>query len=59
MRDVLVREFNAQGQASFTGIEIAGLIRRAPGPMVEGLTTEDLQPSNDDVDVELPAEVTS
>jgi hypothetical protein len=35
MRTLLVREFRAQGQASFTGIEISELIRLAPGPVQE------------------------
>ena len=32
MRDLLAGEFQAQGLGSFTGIEIAALIRQAPGP---------------------------
>jgi hypothetical protein len=35
MRTLLIREFTAQGQASFTGVEIAGLIKQAPGPTRE------------------------
>ncbi len=35
MRAVLVREFAALGDSSFTGTEIAALIKQAPGPSRE------------------------
>lgn len=35
LRVLLVREFTAQGQSSFTGFEIATLIKQAPGPSRE------------------------
>jgi gentisate 1,2-dioxygenase len=34
MRDVLAREFDAQGSGKFTGTEAARLILNAPGPTV-------------------------
>jgi hypothetical protein len=50
MRALLIREFTAQGQASFTGVEIAGLIKQAPGPTrepeVEEKDEEEINPKS-------------
>ena len=35
LRKILVEEFRGQGNGRFTGVEIAKLIERAPGPLVE------------------------
>lgn len=48
MRVLLVREFAALGESSFTGKEIAALIKQAPGPArepdVEERGEEELDP---------------
>ncbi len=53
MRDLLVAEFTAQGNGTFTGTEIAALIKQAPGPRRE--PNVELERSIPTADGEVPA----